>query len=1182
MNNGSQGRTYSQRASRSSHGEVQMPTVSEYTTNGQYSYGGTEMPRSSNTTPSEPGPTPPLHQYASTSPRRTDTLTRHPQSRPLPGPPQPESYGNDYFAGLNTAGNVAHEQKSDEIYDDLMKEVEAAMVDHRPGSSSNRRSPRAERHTSPSVIREEAEPRPLPSPDSYRKSLAPDETHTHTAVDELYSDDSDAEAAGGLAAMRMADEQDAADLANEDQNHRSYLGFYDSQYQQRDDIPDDPYDDYDLANTDLSLVGGGYDAHMTYGEDTNASLSGSYKDRSSQHYYDILDQFHSPHSPRGNTTFARVDTGGTGGLAAPSPRGRRMSFEDGDESGLTDDASTLRNTDDASTLRTSGSFMSGKDEIQEMFYHPGMGAQRPLPPAPVESLSQHRIPHLMPAGTYLERQGSAYGQAGYQAPDENLLPPHVPRSTSLSSHSSAPRAETPVRAKTDSDRTRLLKQQSGFKTDAIYETSAAQSSVTLDLPTLPTTKRKKFNPAKITTEQFKRCKEPWAMSSMLAWIKELSEDETDLKEHTIVEAIVALFTQKVPTMNTADAEVLGETVVKNMISVGAIVKDEEWVKFGIGEISGVIWQITGKGCYSSKLHDEEIPGRCYSFHCTRTEKKLDLSTLHPEHKAEDWITFYKLKKEDIEGRSKKEIERQNNLHEIVTTEDNYISQLEIVQKMYRDQLANMRNPVINPKTIKRFLVDVFGKVDAVKKVNEDHLLAQLKYRQKEQGPWIAGFSDIFREWIRKARAVYIDYAATFPNANYLVRKEAERNILFRQFLDQARENKIAGRLGWDTYLKAPITRIQRYTLLLQTVLKNMTTENEEKQKLSAAIDEIRTVALECDNKLGEMTKKVELTELGNKLKLRRGMEREVELNLGHLGREIVFRGDLLRAGQSRFQWVETHAILFDHYLVLAKPTVLRESMSGPKHEYFDISKVPIPMDLLVLESTNDDPVVKSSVKGIGAVTTTVNQRQVDPRLNRAATGLGGSPSPLSHTSTGLSANSGASSGRTVTSTVLEGSKDEKIMYPFRIKHLGKNDVYTLYAPTAANREDWCDKIIEAKTKHAAALFVQDAEPFKLRVLADSAFAYSEYSVGLTPITIRGTPLDRAIQNVDKNFSGQRPLPICRAVVNCATVFQQPYGKTMCAVGTDFGVYVSSYDDPRGWTRVSWLSNLNSVLCADLV
>jgi hypothetical protein len=259
-----------------------------------------------------------------------------------------------------------------------------------------------------------------------------------------------------------------------------------------------------------------------------------------------------------------------------------------------------------------------------------------------------------------------------------------------------------------------------------------------------------------------------------------------------------------------------------------------------------------------------------------------------------------------------------------------------------------------------------------------------------------------------------------------------------------------------------------------------------------------------------------------------------------MGREVVFRGDLQRPGTRTRFLVDTHAILFDHYFVLAKSFTARDARVG-KYERYDVSKLPIPMDLLALESTNDDPVIKSSVRGVATITPAQ-----------------GGVSPLTHT--GGSAGNGAG--------VTLDSKDDKILYPFKIKHLGKNGTYTLYAFSANSRIEWCQKIIEAKTKHAAALFSQNAEPFRLRVLADTAFAYSDHTHGSKSVMIKGTPLHRAIVEVEKKYeSGSRPPPVCKTGVHCATVFQQPPGRMMCAIGTDNGVYMSDLSDPRGWYRV---------------
>jgi hypothetical protein len=227
------------------------------------------------------------------------------------------------------------------------------------------------------------------------------------------------------------------------------------------------------------------------------------------------------------------------------------------------------------------------------------------------------------------------------------------------------------------------------------------------------------------------------------------------------------------------------------------------------------------------------------------------------------------------------------------------------------------------------------------------------------------------------------------------------------------------------------------------------------------------------------------------------------------------------------------------------------------------------MQLLVLESTSDDPVVKSSVKGIGAVTTVTKSAPSgapEMKITRVPTNQTERINALEHTNSSASISTASVTRLTPSNT----SDDARSMFPFRVKHLGKSEVYTLYAPSASNRQDWCDKILEAKTRHAASLFEQNAEPFKLRVMADSAFAYDVLTgvAQRSVVSVKGTPLDRAIREMEKQYgAGSRPGPVCRAQVNCATAFNS-FGKSMIAIGTDYGVYTSEASNPRGWTRVS--------------
>lgn len=230
------------------------------------------------------------------------------------------------------------------------------------------------------------------------------------------------------------------------------------------------------------------------------------------------------------------------------------------------------------------------------------------------------------------------------------------------------------------------------------------------------------------------------------------------------------------------------------------------------------------------------------------------------------------------------------------------------------------------------------------------------------------------------------------------------------------------------------------------------------------------------------------------------------------------------------------------------------------------------MPLLFLESMNDDPVSKQ--KGITApLNRAAPTAGSGTQLNKVMSNGGDRPG-LEHSNT----SSSASSMQPVTRLNTTNSYEEgKILYPFRVKHLG-HEVYTLYATTAQNRQEWCNQLIEAKTNYARALHAQNAEPFRLRVVADGAFAYDSISaMGRTAgVPIRGTPLDRAIREMEQVYGpGRGPAAVCRAQVNCATAFNA-YNKSIIAIGTDFGVYISEASNPRGWTRSVQISKVTQI------
>lgn len=1109
------------------------------------------------------------------SPRTSPALARHPTNAPLPSRPVEDPSFESYRPNGTIRTDLAQEHLTQ---DDIIQDIEAELGGVR-GSHRDQPAPydqRNGRYTDD----DDQNLRRLISNASYRSTAttayASDESGVNryssnastvnrnnlrnSNISEEEGDESDPEGAAGALALLQAEADD----------HRfsSFPLFSQPEVAVQPTLPthkEEPSSDSDYAGMDLGLAGGGYGGQLTYGN----NLGSHPGPETSQSVTQAIHRNHASQRSHDSTKYpaftqADLDYGGCGGLQ--SPRAHRLSFDDGEE------RVSLHS-------RQSGSESPVKDDYPDMFYHPGIG-NRPLPALPPGSDSSSLLSIQSPNRSGLQHNHSLSAESrSYSGPDayygQNAQQLQVERSISLSSHSTSPHVQPPGRSKTDAAeernaRMKHMRQQHPLTAQQglPYEGYGAgtPSSVNYDVITLPSGRRRKFQPEKLTLVDVQSCTEPWALSGISKWIREMADGEPDLKRKTVEDGLVRLFCLKVPTMNVADAETLSAQVMESILQAGILVPEEEWLKFGHGSISGVLWQLTGVGCYAPKLHEnqglmgsQEVTGRCYSFHCMRTLKKANLDELMLDGtKTLDWATFYNLTKESVEDKSKYEIKRQNVLHECITSEQLYMNQLEVLRLLYRDRLITTQPRIIAESRMDKFVSAVFGKAEAVQRVNKDHLLAQMKYRQKEQGPWLTGLSDIFREWVRKARTAYIDYAASFPYAWFLIRRESDRNVVFRQFLETVRNDPRSMRLGYDTYIKSPIARLQRYPLLLDSVVKEMRQDSEEKTNILKAIEEIKAVAHECDAKVAEMERKVLMMELDQMLVMRPGLH--ADLHLDHLGRELILEGDLQRMGSKGVRWVDTHGLLFDHYLILAKLVISRDV--GREKKY-DVSKEPIPMPLLFLESSQDDPVAKQ--KGLATPLTRSANAGSDTKLNKVVSNGGERPG-LEHIAT----SSSVGSAMNRLAPINSGENEGKILYPFRIKHLG-HEVYTLFASSAQSRQDWCDRIIEAKTRHAKALHAQNAEPFKLRVMADSAFAYDSISgVGkyTSGVHIRGTPLDRAIRDLEKTFGpGRGPPAISRAAVYCATGFSA-FGKNMVAVGTDVGVCVAEASDQRGWSKTT--------------
>ena len=158
---------------------------------------------------------------------------------------------------------------------------------------------------------------------------------------------------------------------------------------------------------------------------------------------------------------------------------------------------------------------------------------------------------------------------------------------------------------------------------------------------------------------------------------------------------------------------------------------------------------------------------------------------------------------------------------------------------------------------------------------------------------------------------------------------------------------------------------------------------------------------------------------------------------------------------------------------------------------------------------------------------------------------------------------------------LPTDSEGKLLYPFTVKHLG-HDTYTLFAATPGVPAGLVHQ--NHRGEDAATRW-----PFSRRMPNRSGCGSSRTARShMTPSLLSGSSSrsklrerrwDCASGDLEAVYGpGRGPVPVSRVQVNCSTGFSA-YGKSIIAIGTDYGVFISDASDLRGWQRVCLLISL---------
>lgn len=230
-----------------------------------------------------------------------------------------------------------------------------------------------------------------------------------------------------------------------------------------------------------------------------------------------------------------------------------------------------------------------------------------------------------------------------------------------------------------------------------------------------------------------------------------------------------------------------------------------------------------------------------------------------------WGDQWSLKPEDLASVPSKEVNRQNLLHEIVATEDWFLRGTQVIHYLYYHRLALHPPTIVTSGSNLEFAEQYFGFHDRFYYLHKTFLYDPLIERQKAEGPWVTNYSDIFQRWLLEATPIYLEFSALYPHLHSAVEAEASsvKDVNFSIFLTQSMNHKASARLPWSTYMKAPIIRIQRYTLLLPVTLQSSDPDNERHgyHAMQEVINDIRELVQKCNTEAVKAENSVRVNKL---------------------------------------------------------------------------------------------------------------------------------------------------------------------------------------------------------------------------------------------------------------------------------------------------------------------------------
>ncbi|KAI0738597.1 CNH-domain-containing protein [Daedaleopsis nitida] len=359
-------------------------------------------------------------------------------------------------------------------------------------------------------------------------------------------------------------------------------------------------------------------------------------------------------------------------------------------------------------------------------------------------------------------------------------------------------------------------------------------------------------------------------------------------------------------------------------------------------------------CYSPTCTRDQL---CYSIACPRRLEQQARLNMKPQRELKKQISreslgelvepgtlwIHSVPAEVVASVSDTEKKRQEAINEVIYTERDFVRDMEYLRDLW---MKPLRESEIIPEARRQdFLEQVFWNVQDIIAVNT-RLRDALNKRQKSYAV-VEQIGDILLEAVPHFHP-FVSYGAHQLYGKYEFEKEKSANEAFARFVETTERRPESRKLELNGYLTKPTTRLARYPLLLEAVLKHTSEDNPDKATLPKVVEIVREFLKAVNAETGKAENRFNLLQLDQQLVFRPG--EQVDLRLKEEGRELIYKSALKKRGNAQGDSGELMVFLFDHALLMVKPK--------SKVEQYKVYRRPIPLELLLVSAPDEYAVHK--------------------------------------------------------------------------------------------------------------------------------------------------------------------------------------------------------------------------------